>query len=260
MTEPWWHAFFDETYADFGLAETDGDRVGKIVDFILEKLEPGEGGRLFDQCCGIGRLSLPIAERGVRVIGVDQVSGYVDRATRAATDRGLRAEFHCADAFEFVARPPCDAAVNWFTSFGYTDDDDVNVTMFQRAFESLRPGGRFAADYLNIPRICARFRGRYFQRQDEDDPNGLIVLDEPRFDFARGMIDSAWTFLHPDGRREVRDVSTRTYMPHEIVGLLRRAGFADDVELYGSVEGKPFELESRRCIAVAKKPGKNQPG
>ena len=250
---PWWHTFFDEAYADFGLADLDDEKREELVSFLLEKLHLSGGDRLFDQCCGVGRLSLPIAERGIRVIGVDRVAGYVDRARRKAGRGGLPAEFHCADAFDFTTDEPCDAAVNWFTSFGYDEDDAVNRRMFERAFESLRPGGRLALDYLSIPRVCAAFRSRFFHLADHEDPDGLIVLEEPTPDFRRGMIDSAWTFVHADGRRVRREVSTRMYMPHEIVGMLRGCGFAD-LELYGSVQGEPFDLKSLRCIAVARRP------
>jgi hypothetical protein len=68
------------------------------------------------------------------------------------------------------------------------------------------------------------------------------------------VLDNTWTFVHPDGRRESRQVTTRMYMPHEIVRMLRQAGFADDVQLYGSIEGDPLGFESRRCIVVADKP------
>ena len=85
-------------------------------------------------------------------------------------------------------------------------------------------------------------------------PDSVIVVEEPVPDFVRGMIDSVWTFIHPDGRREQRRIATRMYMPHEIAGLLTRCGF-DGVELHGSVEGEPYGLDAPRCIAVARKPG-----
>ncbi len=249
MTTPWWETFFDETYADFGLAAADPERVAGIVEFLLETLDVKAGDRLFDQCCGIGRLSLPLARRGLRVVGVDQVAGYLERARAAAASMDLPVECHCADAMAFVADPPCHGAVNWFTSFGYHEDDAVNVRMFQRAYESLRPGGRYAVDYISMPMVFARFQTRHFT---EKEPGGVIVLEEPKPDFARGMIESEWTFLHTDGRRDRRRVSTRIYMPHEIVALLRRCGFGA-IELYGSTGGEPFDRLSPRCIAVARK-------
>ena len=43
------------------------------------------------------------------------------------------------------------------------------------------------------------------------------------------------------------------YMPHELIGLLRRAGFID-VQLYGGVDRAPMERTSPRCVICAQKP------
>src|SRR5881394_1515468 len=119
----WWQAFFDDDYAAYGLASTKPDVIAKMCDFIVSTLQLSPGMTVFDQCCGIGRLSVPLAERGIRIIGVDQSAAYIDRARREAQARRLPGEFHVGDAFEFVCAKPCDAAINWFTSFGYCEDD-----------------------------------------------------------------------------------------------------------------------------------------
>ncbi|MHC4080893.1 MAG: class I SAM-dependent methyltransferase [Planctomycetota bacterium] len=251
--KPWWHAFFDWTYAEFGLTDPDPEHIATTVEFLHRVLELSEGLCVFDQCCGVGRLSLPLARRGVRVIGVDQTAAYIEQARQEARDEGLPAEFHCGDAFEFVTERPCDTAVNWFTSFGYHERDEVNARMLRCAYDSLRPGGRFVVDYLNLPRVFRRFQHRSWHGADPASTDKVIVAEEPVPDFARGMIDSVWTFIYPDGSREQRRISIRMYLPHEIVGLLKRCGF-DAVELFGSIEGEPFGLDTARCIAVARKP------
>jgi SAM-dependent methyltransferase len=234
---PWWHGFFDETYAEFGLTDADPEIIARTVEFLRRVLHLHEGMHVFDQCCGVGRLSVPLARGGMRVTGVDQTAGYIEQARRDARAQDLPAEFHCADAFEFVTEQPCDAAINWFTSFGYDECDEVNARMLRCAFDSVRPGGRIVVDYLNLPKVFRRFQSRSWHGDDPASTEKVIVAERPVPDFVRGMIDSVWTFIHPDGRREQRDISIRMYLPHEIVGLLRRCGF-DDVEL----------------IAVARKP------
>jgi len=254
-TKRWWESFFDDTYADVGLQPLEPEKRDRLVGFLADVLDLSVGDTVLDQCCGVGRLSLPLAAAGYRVIGVDRVPAYIERARSAATERGLDLELCCDDAETFVAGRPCDGAFSWFTSFGYDDEDDTpTLRSFERALDSLRPGGRYAVDYLNVPMVCREFRSRQFHHVDEDDPQGLIILQEPSADFARGVLDNTWTFLHPDGRRESRQVTTRMYMPHEIVRMLRQAGFAHDVQLYGSIEGEPLGFESRRCIVVAEKP------
>jgi len=253
-SNPWWQGFFDDDYAAYGLSDFDADSVRQHVDFLVDVLELEDGLTLLDQCCGVGRLSIPLADRGVNVIGMDITESYVEVARNRAGERNLPCTFHHGDAREFVASEPCDAAINWFTSFGYEEDDRQNIKMLERVFESLKPGGRFALDYLNTARVMAEFRQWYIDRPESEELSGLIVLHETKTDYARGMMESDWTFLYPDGRRVVKDLAVRMYMPHELVAMLRQCGFID-IELFGSVEKEPMDRLSRRCIVVSRKPG-----
>jgi len=248
MTQGWWSGFFDEQYSAIGLEGTDEKREATAT-LVAELLDIGPGDTVFDQCCGIGRVSIPLARRGIRVIGVDQAERYTTIATQRAA--GLDAEFHAGDAYDFVAPRPCDAAFNWFTSFGYHRDDRVNVRMLHRAFESLKPGGRFALEIISMPKVFAEFRSCMLDRLPQADGE-LWLIQEPGIDFVNGMISGTWTFLKPDGTREVRRVENRAYMPHELARLFGEAGFVD-VELLGP-DKAPFERTSRRLIVRGRRP------
>src|SRR5262245_25674439 len=70
----WWNEFFDDAYADISLVPrtAEAERAQEAAaSFLKSKLRLDAGATVFDQCCGIGRLSLPLAARGVRVVGVD---------------------------------------------------------------------------------------------------------------------------------------------------------------------------------------------
>ncbi|MDX1518140.1 MAG: hypothetical protein R3288_14945 [Woeseiaceae bacterium] len=56
----------------------------------------------------------------------------------------------------------------------------------------------------------------------------------------------------PDGRREDHAIRTRLLMPHELCRLLETSGFVD-VELVTMPDGSPLELDSRRCVALARR-------
>jgi len=249
----WWAQFFDDTYATIGLeAESDEAKAKRewVIDLIVAKLELRAGDTVLDQCCGIGRLSLPLARRGLRVIGVDQAAGYIDVARTRATAAGLDCEFHAADGFEFVAPRPCDAVINWFTSFGYHRDDRVNLRMLQRAYESLRPGGWFGLDYISLPRVLSEFKTCMFDRVPRPDGE-LLLIQEPSIDFSTGMMSGTWTFIRPDGSREVRRVENRAYMPYDLIRMFEQARFVD-VDVIG-VDGMPFDRTSRRCIVLGRR-------
>src|SRR5262249_25017981 len=156
--------------------------------------------------------------------GVEQAASYVERARSRAA--GLPCEFDVGDAFEFVAPRPCDGAINWFTSFGYHRDDRINAKMIERAFDSLRPGGKFALDVISAPKLFAEFKSCMLERIGR--PEGeLLLIQEPTIDFASGVICGRWTFLAPDGTRQVRTVETRLYLPHELARMFEAVGFRE---------------------------------
>jgi 2-polyprenyl-3-methyl-5-hydroxy-6-metoxy-1,4-benzoquinol methylase len=253
----WWEHFFDDDYAHYGLASSTPEQIERIVNFIVNALALKPGQTVFDQCCGIGRLSMPLAQRGMCVVGVDQRESYIHRAIQQSKAATLACEFHVGDACEFTTSQPCDAAFNWFTSFGYSDDDQHSTQMLRRAFESLKPGGAFLLDYINVPRVLGEFRPWFIDRPTTPGLEGLIVLHESKPDFITGMLESDWTFLYPDGRRVVKRVATKMYMPHDLVRMLQHCGFCE-CKLFGSTDGEPFERTSRRCIACAIKPARTR--
>ncbi len=252
---PWWTSFFDDDYASYGLASTPPELLEQTVRFLLSTLELQPGALTLDQCSGIGRLGMPMAERGVRIIGVEQAATYVAASQSEVDRRQLPCRFIQGDAFEFVSPEPCDAAFNWFTSFGYSPDDAINIRMLQRVFESLKPGGRFVLDYMNLPRVFADFKESQIDRPAATALHGLIVMMENKPDFSKGMMHSTWTFLHPDGRRVERPIRTRLLMPTDFVRMFGAVGF-EDVRLHGWIDGEPLTRLSRRCIVFGRKPGR----
>lgn len=247
----WWEGLYDELLADVLLERSDDDDV-QTIRFLFDRLGLAAGQRAFDQCCGIGSLALPLAARGLSVVGVDQAAAYVERGQARAEARGLDVRLHAGDARAFVPDAPCDAAFNWWTSFGYSADDDDNQRMLARAFESLRPGGRFALDTMNLPGVLRGFQPSVVTRRET--PRGEVTLvRETRLDLGQGMMHKTWTYFLPSGERVNHQSAVRLYLPHTLVALLEDVGF-EDVTLYGSVGGDPLSLDGARCIAVARRP------
>ncbi|MHC4990927.1 MAG: SAM-dependent methyltransferase [Planctomycetota bacterium] len=250
----WWRTFFDETYADFGLHPLDTpETLDRVADFLVEHLELQPGHRVFDQCCGLGRVSRPLCRRGVEVVGVDLAAEYVRRATRDAEREGLSATYFHADAREFVAPDPCDAAINWFTSIGYSEDDTENARLLRCALDSLRPGGRFVLECASTPRVLAHFQRCDVQRYPLEGGGEVLQIVEVEPDFKRGVIDHRWQYVYPDGRRDERRITCRMFMPHELVRLLEHCGF-QSIRLFGSIDGEPYGRSSPRLIIVARRP------
>lgn len=249
----WWRTFYDGWYAAARLDRPDRAAVAADTRFLLAHLRvtPGESpARVFDQCCGAGRLALPLARAGLSVIGLDLAAAYIRKAEAAADTERLDARFVVGDAFDVVpAGGPFDAAFCWATSFGASADDRRNARMLRRAFEALRPGARFVLDYPNVPGVFRRFRPELVERYP--GPGGdLVVTRAWSADLERGLLVQRWSYRAADGRTATRDGHTRLYLPSDLTRLLEAAGFID-IERFGSTAGEPLDLDSPRCICVA---------
>ncbi|MFI6869350.1 class I SAM-dependent methyltransferase [Nocardia sp. NPDC050406] len=246
----WWAELYDELLAEHLLVRAEGE-VEPTLDFLVERLDIAPGSRVFDQCCGIGSLAVPLAARGFDLVGVDQAASYIERARADARTAGVAAEFVAADACDYAPAKPVDAVFNWWTSFGYGSDAE-NQRMLDRAFDALRPGGRFALDTMNLPGVLRGFRRDTVTRRTT--PLGEVLLvRETSVDLAEGRMLKDWTYF-VDGKFATRHHSSvRLYLPDTIVAMLRAAGF-HDIDLYGDLSGGPLHLDSPRCILLARRP------
>lgn len=253
--ERWWDHFFDDDFATLWLSDDEPDAQERRTAGLVRLLSLHAGGRLFDQCCGVGRVAVPLVARGVHVHGVDGVASYVARARARceALPVASRGEFcfERGDAFTHVPVAICDAAINWYTSFGYAADDRANVSMLRRAHEALRPGGLFALDYPDMERVRACFRPR--SERSRSTPLGRVsAVRDAVLDEARQMLVDRWTFVAPSGETRARTGETRLYARAELRGLLARAGFevlreVDATEVgYGDDAGRSIWLARRR--------------
>jgi SAM-dependent methyltransferase len=249
----WLEGFYDELLAETLLVREPGE-CERTLAFLAGALAPPPGGHLFDQCCGIGSLAVPLAARGFDVTGVDLCAPYVGRARREAAAAGLggRCHFEAADAAEFAPSRPCDGAFNWWTALGHGPGDGTDRAMLGRAFAALRPGARFALDFLNAPGVLRGFRPRVVT--ERATPLGRVTLvRDSRIDPVAGVMLKRWAYRLEGAPPAVKESRLRLYFPHELAAMLAGAGFAD-ARAYGSAGGEALSLDSPRCIFVATKP------
>ena len=94
--------------------QTNTEQAERLVETVLRLGEVGPGQRVWDLCCGVGTLSLPIAAAGARLWGLEIVPSAIAAARRNAERAGLteRARFEVGDVTEVLrgrsgsVRPP----------------------------------------------------------------------------------------------------------------------------------------------------------
>jgi SAM-dependent methyltransferase len=242
----WWRSFFTGRWFDVQLdwaAIVTDDEIDDLERHL--RLEPGSD--VLDVPCGEGRIARALARRGHRVTGVDITEAFLDEARRRAEAEDLAVRWEHGDMRNLAFEGAFDAAVNYWGSFGYFDEDGDRAVAAGVA-RALRPGGRFLIEALSTETLLPGFAQRLWQRVGH-----TLVLNENRFDHERSRVESEWTFIGPNGERDVRDSSIRLYSYVELTSLLRDVGF-DAFDAYDTTSGEPFGLGADRLTLIATKP------
>ncbi len=233
---------FDEDYLYFYetfLTDELSDRQAELVWSLLE-LEPGM--EVLDLACGHGRIANRLAERGVRVTGLDATPLFLERARADAAVRGVQVEYVEGDMRRLPWSERFDRIVNWFTSFGYFDDDE-NRLVLRESHHALKLGGRLAIENNNLAELLGRWQPAQVVERD-----GNFAIDRSRFDPTTGRATTDRVIVR-DGRTRRFEFSVRMFVAAELRDWLLEAGFLE-VDFYDQ-EGEPLTIQGRRMISVA---------
>jgi SAM-dependent methyltransferase len=232
---------FDDDYLHF-FAEPLEERADAETELIWRLLDLEPGMEVLDLACGHGRIANRLAERGCRVTGLDAVPVFLERARQDAAARGVPVAYVEGDMRSLPWERRFDRVINWFTAFGYFDDED-NHRVLGEVARVLTPGGRFAVELNNRDWIV-----RNFQPASVIERDGDLVIDQRTLDPVTGRAVTERTVVR-QGRVRRIPFFVRMFTYTELRDWLLAAGFRA-VTGHGD-EGGPLTPDSRRMIAVA---------
>jgi ubiquinone/menaquinone biosynthesis C-methylase UbiE len=241
-----WERFFDEIYLESyagRLHAFDSEAEAKAAVELAGRPPPAD---VLDCPCGFGRHSIPIAELGYRVVGVDRSPVMLAEAEERAGGREWP-RFLPADYRQLpFGSATFDVVLNLFSSIGYFGDDADRVVLgeFRRV---LRAGGALILEMMHRDRLVSIFA----ERDWEELPDGGAVLERRRFDPVRGVVETSHVLIRANGERFTFDYRIRAYTATELAAMLADAGFADVEFLGGLLDREPLS-ERRRLVAVAR--------
>jgi SAM-dependent methyltransferase len=209
-------------------------------------LDPGMA--LLDLACGHGRIANRLAERDCQVVGLDASTGFLELARRdaaALAERGIAApEYALGDMRHLPWSERFDRIVNWFTAYGYFDDDG-NRAVLCEAQRALKSGGKLLIEVNNRDFILSHLQQAVVTERD-----GNYMIDQTRYDMPTGRMLTERTIIR-DGRARRMRFFVRMFTFPELRDWLLAAGFSS-VEGFDE-QGAPLVLESRRMLVVATK-------
>lgn len=237
---------------------------------LLEDFRPR---RALDLACGTGRISLPLAERGLalrpdfELTGIDLSAAFLDRARqRLVTDfphLSCAVSFATGDISAFELDGSYDFIVLGYNSLAYLTTAEQHQSCFESVRRHLEPGGRFAID-LAVPSLdlLAESQRAVFPMMRNEIEWVNPAPDIARFSsfYKTSRYDAAtqteetthyWEIYYADGRRQsiVKELTWHQYFPSELRALLRQSGLVPVAE-YGSYDRAPFSSTSSNYLWV----------
>jgi hypothetical protein len=220
-----------------GVAERyDESTAGKPAEPVVEFLLPFAAGGALELAIGTGRIAVPLAERSVRVAGIDLSPDMVAQLRRKT------------DAIPVAIGDMTTTRVDGTFSLVYIVCNSINnvttqagqVDVFATAAAHLEPGGCFVVE-VGVPNT------QRLQVFDLSDTH--VGVDELDFDTQRlvshhfSLVDGAWRRL---------SVPFRSVSPAELDLMARLAGM-ELRERWADWDRSPFTAESTKHVSVWEK-------
>jgi len=241
----WWNDFFVTFRPVFNIIPPKSTNAQ--VRFIIDRLKLRRGRSFLDCPCGIGRIALPLAKKGIRVTGVDIMPSYLDEMAQYAARRKVAIKGIQADMRRINFINEFHAGANMWTSFGFFQKESDNMLVLKKMYEALKPGGRFLLHLINRDYIISDFRD-----SDWFTAGDVKVMHANRFDYATSILTTDWHFIHK-GQEKTHQVMLRLYSHHELIAMFQRVGFVN-IEGYGSVKGESVSRDRHFIYLVGTKP------
>lgn len=240
-----WKTFFDN-YAPNYMQEVFTKNTLEEVDFLIEEMQLPPGCAILDMGCGTGRHSVELTRRGYRLTGVDQSSGMLAEAEKAARAAGVQVEWVQADATQYHSPKLFDAAIclceGAFGLVTVSEDAEAHDRLILRNISAaLKPEAPFLLTALNGLRAI-----RQFTQEDVNkgvfDPLTLVETIQMEYDT-------------PEGKKSVT-LREKKHLPQELAGLCAEAGF-EVLHIWGGTAGswqrKTLELDEIEVMVVMRK-------
>jgi SAM-dependent methyltransferase len=215
--------------------------VDPAVDFLAEL---AGGGAALELGIGTGRIALPLAERGVRVHGIDLSEAMVDRLREKPGAE--RIEVVIGDFATTRVDGTFSLAYLVFNTIGNLTTQDAQVACFENAAAHLEPGGCFVIE-VGVPGLRTLPPGERFHVFDFSAEH--IGIDE--YDVEnQGLISHH--FSPAEGSWKLVSMPFRYVWPAELDLMARLAGMTLR-ERWSGWKREPFTSESRKHVSVWEK-------
>jgi SAM-dependent methyltransferase len=228
---------YDESTADLSGPEI----VDPVVDFLVELSVDGTA---LELGIGTGRIALPLAQRGIRVGGIDLSEAMVARlrSKPGAEQIGVT----IGDFATTTVEGRFSVAYLVFNTIMNLTTQDEQIACFQNVAAHLQPGGCFVIEVM-VPDL---------QRLPPGETVRAFTVSATRLGFDEYDVASQSLISHHywdvGGKLEGDSMSFRYVWPAELDLMARLAGMSLR-ERWSGWKREPFSSDSRQHVSVWEK-------
>lgn len=250
---------YGDTWAD--IYDSVHSNIGDIPFWVDEAKMAG--GPVLDLGCGTGRVSIPMAQGGVPVIGLDNSRAMLKRARAKARKLGLSSEslrFVFGDIRSFSLGQKFSLAIIPFRSFqlllSVADQHQALATIKQH----LTPSGRLIVS-LFVPDLGYFAKDpslQTFGRKTVDYSTGheMLVGEQNSYDTFNQVVNARTIIEQLDehgklAQKIYKDYQMRYLYRFETLHLLGSSGYRV-LDVYGSYNREPLDESSTEMVWIAK--------
>ena len=222
------------------------------AQYYLKLLETaGVRPKTMAECaCGTGSMTIPFAEAGIRVTGVDLSGEMLEIAAEKARRAGVRPMFVRQDMAKLTLPRPADALVCACDGVNYLLSDEQVDGFFRAAHRAIRPGGALAFDVSSEYKL-EKVLGNGFFGEERDE---VAYLWANAYDPQTRIVQMDLTFFCREEsglyRRFAETHRQRAHRPEELTARLREAGFGQ-IKVFGDRTFEPPKPDEMRIHFLA---------
>ncbi|MBX7246603.1 MAG: class I SAM-dependent methyltransferase [Candidatus Sumerlaeaceae bacterium] len=244
----WYREAFGVQYQNL-YAHRDEGEARQTVELISSVTGIGPGMKVLDAPCGAGRHSRAFCRRGYRVFSLD-LSRELLEAGYSQGGEGLPTYMRADLRSIPVAGGTFSLVVNLFSSFGYFESDEENMSVLGEFARVCSPGGWVVLDFLN----SARVRNELSPRTERLTPEGWRVVEQRAIRGEKPRVEKSVKVVDGAGKSMEWSESVRLFTPGELAEGLAAFGWKVHF-MAGDYMGQPLEQNSPRAILFARLTG-----
>ncbi|TVQ49445.1 MAG: class I SAM-dependent methyltransferase [Saprospirales bacterium] len=243
MQDEWFLKWFNSPYYDLLYRHRSEEEARAFLDRLLFHLSPSKASLMLDLACGNGRFSHYLALKGFDVTGLDISESKITDAISKAKELGLSSEveFFKHDMRNSFRHNYFDYVFNFFTSFGYFENDADHITTIENIYAGLKPKGIFILDFLNVKKTI-----NHLIAEEEHIFEGIPVVIKRKF--VDGYIQKRIELKHRNKNLEFTE-RVRAFDYTDFQKMMEEAGLRI-LTVFGDYQLNPFDEESSDRLII----------